>query len=158
MFSFFIIVLVKMLNIILVVPVSSPLPSCVHPLPFYGYHWLHLTGSLAHRTRFLHRVIGSVTLPEPTVPTAVVALLHKPHQAFMLGLHTGAAQFQYLLCLTHTQCKALLPNIIICFTFRPIASAKHNSALAPGLSSQSGSRQMMSHCCNAMMSSSSISL
>ena len=85
--------------------------SAPYWFPFNSYYRLHLTGSLAHRARYLHWVIGSVTSLEPSVPTAVVALLHKSRQPLMLGLHWRAAQFQYLLRLAHIQSITLLSYI-----------------------------------------------
>ena len=64
----------------------------------------------------------------------------------------------FMLTVAYIQSMASFSCMIRLFTFSPIASAKNSSALAPGLSDQSGRRQIISHCCSAMISSSRISL
>lgn len=95
----------------------------------------------------------AVTLTIATrVPTAFQHLCHTP-----AWTHQSWGNFYCSSFLAHIQSTILFSNIVICFIFLSIALAKKNSAKAPGLSCQSGSRQMISHRFSCIMSRRSIS-
>lgn len=128
--------------------------------PLNRYHCIKPAATFTHGASLLVAFTIAVFLPVIAVALAIAAhvataqkaLSHAPSWA-----HQPWGNFYCSFFLAHIQSTILFSNIIICFIFLSIALAKKNSAKAPGLSCQSGSRQMISHRFSCIMSRRSIS-
>ena len=128
--------------------------------PLNRYHSIKPSAASTHGTSLLVAFTIAVFLPVVSVALAIAAhvataqktLFHTPSWA-----HQSGGDFDSSFFLAHIQSTILFSDIVICFIFLPIALAKKNSAKVPGLSCQSGSRQMISHRFSCIMSRRSIS-
>ena len=128
--------------------------------PLDGYHGVEPAAALAYRALLLIAFLPLVLLPVVSVALTVWATMPSAFEALSHSsswTHQPRGYFDGSFFLAHIQSTILFSNIVICFIFLPIALAKKNSAKAPGLSCQSGSRQMISHRFSCIMSRRSIS-
>ena len=132
----------------------------VSSFPLNGYHCVEPAAALAYRALLLVAFLPLIFLPMVAVSLAVRADVPTTLYRFRhptARTHQPRYDFNHSFFLAHIQSTILFSNIVICFIFLPIALAKKNSAKAPGLSCQSGSRQMISHRFSCIMSRRSIS-
>ena len=128
--------------------------------PLNRHYSIKSTTSFTYRALLLVAFPIAVLLPKIAITLTISTLVPATFQHLRYtpaGTYQSWGNFYCSFFLTHIQSTILFSNIVICFIFLSIALAKKNSAKAPGLSCQSGSRQMISHRFSCIMSRRSIS-